>query len=132
MAALASGLGWILVVGVCAYYAWIARTRPILWPPDVEEVLVQYRLAQPTDQPGGASSTTGTPAQPVAYIPFRPLTFGEMFGAARNIVTRNATTLIGIPLLILGTFTVALAVVAIVMMQIMTGRCQAVEATESV
>lgn len=120
LASFVSGFGWILVVGVCAYFAWVARTRPILWPPDIEELLVHYRLAQPTGRTIPPPKTAVAPAQVMPYIPFRPLTFGEMFGAAYKIVTRNATTLVGIPLVILGTFMFAMSVVAVVAMGLMT------------
>ncbi|WP_158019488.1 hypothetical protein [Mycolicibacter sinensis] len=119
LASLVSGFGWILIVGVCAYFAWLARTRPILWPPDIEELLVRYRLAQPTGRPIDVPGATGMPAQPMSYIPFRPLTFGEMFGAAAKIVTRNATTLVGIPLFLLGAFMIAFSVVVMIVMGFM-------------
>lgn len=116
MATLVSGVGWIVVVGVCAYFAWVARTRPILWPPDIEELLVQYRLARPSGRLVGAAGEGGIPFRPLAYIPFRPLTFGEIFGAASKIVTRNWTTLIGIPLFLCGTtFIVGSTVIMIAM-----------------
>ncbi|MEB3052343.1 hypothetical protein KV112_21865 [Mycolicibacter sp. MYC123] len=106
---------FVLSVGVFAYAAWVARTRPILWPPDVEELLVQYRLARPTGRPIAAG-----PAQPMAYIPFRPMTYGEMFGAGYKIMMRNWTTLIGIPAAILVAFMVAMATIGTVMVIPMT------------
>lgn len=106
---------FILSVGIFAYAAWVARTRPILWPPDVEELLVQYRLARPTGRPLAAS-----PAQLPAYIPFRPLTYGEMFGAGYKIMIRNWTTLIGIPAAIFLAFMIAMVAIGTVMVFPMT------------
>lgn len=131
LATLVSGVAWILIVGVCAYFAWVARTRPILWPPDIEELLVHYRVARPTGRSRGAPYTAGVSGQPLSYIPFRPLTFGEIFSAAYKIVRRNWTTLIGIPLVIFGTFMIALALIVMIVVQIMTSMMESATSLES-
>lgn len=116
--ALASGLGWILVVGGCAYGAWLLGQRRTPWPPDLEDLLVRARLTQPTTQ--RISTTPGPPqAPPAPYIPFRPLTAPELFVGAFKVVSRNWPTLVGIPLALLIAAVVAGGVLGFVMVQVL-------------
>ncbi|SHV39109.1 putative transmembrane protein [Mycobacteroides abscessus subsp. abscessus] len=119
LAALVSGLGWILAVGGCAYSAWYLQTRGTQWPPDIADALARYRLApQATGRPRIAGSGPGQPA-PVPYMPFRSLTFTEMFRSAWAVLSRNWPTLVGVPAVILTAFAVIFAVVLTVVMTIM-------------
>lgn len=93
LAALTSGVAWILVVGGCAYGAWHLGQRRVQWPPDVQELLSRFGLA-----PAPPAAPGATVAPPAAYIPFRPMTFSEIFTGAFRVVSRNWPTLIGIPL----------------------------------
>ncbi|WP_156616782.1 hypothetical protein [Mycobacterium sp. 852014-52144_SCH5372336] len=68
-------------------------------------------MTQATPRPVGAP--------PVAYIPFRPMTFPELFGGAFKLVTKNWPTLVGIPLVVLLAAGVAFSVVGLVVLQIM-------------
>lgn len=106
-----SGFGWILVAGACAYAAWFFTQRHTRWPADIEDLLVRIRLTQATPGPVGAP--------PVAYIPFRSMTFPELFGGAFKVVTKNWPTLVGIPLVLLLAAGVVFGVAGLVVFQIM-------------
>ena len=112
VAALVSGVGWILVVGGSAYGAWYLGQRRTTWPPDVQELLARVGLAQPPTAPA--------PAKPAltAYIPFRPMTFTEIYTGAFKVVVRNWPTLVGIPFALILIAGMAGALVFYLMMQV--------------
>lgn len=109
--ALVSEFGWVFVVGAGAFTAWYLKVRAISWPPDVEEILVQAKLAQP--DPHHRANAPGTPpfAPRQPYIPFRALTVSEMFGGAFKIMTRNWPTLVGVPVAILSAWAALVAAI---------------------
>ncbi len=95
---LLSGVAWILVVGGCAFGAWYLGQRRAQWPPDVRDVLSRFGLAA---APPASTGPAAGGIAPVPYIPFRPMTFPEIFTGAFKVVSRNWPTLVGIPLLLL-------------------------------
>lgn len=127
LASLVSGLGWILAVGGCAYGAWYLQARGTQWPPDIADVLARYRLAPPAPGQQPTSGVIGRPA-PVPYMPFRSMTFTEMFRSAWAVLSRNWPTLVGVPAVIL---TACGVVFGIVLMVGMTVLMQAMDATFS-
>lgn len=120
LATLFAGVGWILVVGGCAFGAWHFGQRHVRWPTDVQELLARVGLAQLA-----STRSAGVPA-PIAYIPFRPMTFPELFTGAFKVLGRNWPTLVGIPMAILLAAGVAGAIVGFVVIQIMISSGDAV------
>lgn len=110
LASLVSGLGWILAVGGCAYGAWYLQARGTQWPPDIADVLARYRLAPPAPGQPSTGGAAGRPA-PVPYMPFRSMTFTEMFRSAWAVLSRNWPTLVGVPAVILTAFAVVFGIV---------------------
>lgn len=119
LASLVSGLGWILAVGGCAYGAWYLQAGDAQWPPDIADLLARFRLAPAAPgQPRIAGSAPGQSA-PVPYMPFRSMTFTEMFRSAWAVLSRNWPTLVGVPAVILTAFAVVFAIVLTVVVTIM-------------
>ncbi|CAM3656800.1 hypothetical protein H7J08_08515 [Mycobacterium frederiksbergense] len=112
LATLVAGAGWILVVGGSAYGAWYLGQRRTTWPPDVQELLARAGLVQPPVVPA-----TAKPA-PTAYIPFRPMTFTEIYTGAFKVVIRNWPTLVGIPFALILIAGMAGALVVYLIMQV--------------
>lgn len=86
------GFGWILVAAGTAFGAYHLQSRNVGWPPDLDELLARARLTVPAAAP---AASTAQPVTPV--IPFRPLTFPEIFGGSWRVMSRNWPTLIAIP-----------------------------------
>jgi hypothetical protein len=103
---------------LCAAGGWYARDRNTAWPSDVYDILVRYRLAMPivpappppppppqaavgfVSQPASARGNVGA----VPPIPFRAMTFHEIFTGAARIMVKNWPILVGIPVGILSAF----------------------------
>lgn len=120
--AFVSGFGWLLVAAGCAFGGWYTLTRHVMWPPDIEDMLVRVRLTVPTHRRPETMTqrATATGAAPMtAPIPLRPLTIPELLGGAAKIVLKNWPVLIGIPVAILVGFVVIASVVMLVVMKIM-------------
>lgn len=134
IAALMSGMGWLLVGAGCVAGAWYARTRVLTWPPDIEDMLVRARLTQPSPVPRvkpavsqGLSSAPPTGVTTMPFIPFRPMTLGELFGGAVKIVLKYWTTLLGIPLVLLVACMAVFTAVALIAMEIMMAGLSSVD-----
>lgn len=116
LATLVSSLGWILVVGGCAYGAWYLDQRQARWPADIRDLLARAGLAQPTS---AAARHSGTP--PTAVIPFRPMSFPEIFTGAFRVVSRQWPTVVGIPMAFLLVAGMLLMGVLYIMLQTVVG-----------
>lgn len=114
LATVVLGLGWILVAGASAYGAWYLGRQRTAWPADIQEILARAGLAGPVPPSPAAS-----PPAPAPYIPFRPMTFPEIFTGAFKVVSRHWPTLAGIPLVIVLAAGLAGALVGSVMLQIL-------------
>lgn len=106
------GFGWVLVAGACGFGAWQLGQRRTPWPPDVRDLLARFGLAQPAPTPAAAPT-------PVAFIPFRPMSFPEIFTGAFKVIRGNWPTLVGIPMAILLAAGVAGAVIGFIVVQIL-------------
>ncbi|MDN4521274.1 hypothetical protein QYF68_26130 [Mycolicibacterium austroafricanum] len=105
IASLLLGFGWVLLATGCGAAAYFTQARSVAWPPDLGDLLAQLRLTE------AAPPNTVPNVAPTAVIPFRPLTFHEIFGGAFRVMTRNWPTLVGIPTAILATFFVVFSLV---------------------
>src|SRR5690606_7943476 len=111
LASLVLGFGWVLVAAGCGAAAYYTQARRTPWHPDVAAVLARFGLAAPT----GPAPYQGPPQ---AVIPFRPLTFPEIFTGAFRVVARNWPTLVGIPIAILAALFIVFGVVSAIVMSI--------------
>lgn len=114
LATLMSSLGWILVVGGCAYGAWYFGQRGTRWPADIQDLLARVNLAQPAP-----AVAPGTQPPPVAVIPFRPMSFPEIFTGAFKVVGKQWPTLVGIPLVTLLAAGLILVVIFMIMIEVL-------------
>jgi hypothetical protein len=107
------GIGyWLTAIG-CAVAEWYTRTNNIGWPPDIQDFLVQRRLAAPKPRtlPAGTAK-----AEPV--IPLRAMSISELFGGAVKVVLKNWPALLGIPLVTLVGFIVVFGAVCFAMFEL--------------
>jgi hypothetical protein len=107
------GIDFLLLAIAFGVGEWYTRTRRMMWPSDVEQLLSRVRLAVPKSRTAAQFATPPTPV-----VPLRPLTTSDIFSGAFKVVFKNWPSLVGIPMAIIVAFGLVLTLIMWIVMEV--------------